>query len=748
MRASRPGASSLVHCKKSPAPVMGQALFARLVVANALAVLLAACGSNQQPTAPSAAAPALRKSAAVDATRLLNANAEAANWMTHGRTYDEQRFSPLRQINADNVGRLKLAWHLDLDAAHRAQESTPVIVDGVMYITAAWSKVLALDAATGKQIWSYDPAVSGEAGFKACCDVANRGVAVWNGKVYVGTIDGHLVALDAATGTPVWSVSAVDDSKSYTITGAPRVVKGRVIIGSAGSEYVTRGFISAYDAETGKQAWRFYTVPGEPGKPDGAASDQVLESKARPTWNAQSWKMGGGGTVWDAMAYDPKLDLLYFGTDNGSPWNHAVRSPGGGDNLFIASIIAVRPDTGEYVWHFQEAPGESWDYSAVQQIVLADLEIDGKLRQVLMQAPKDGFFYILDRASGEFISAQPYAAVNWATRLDPKTGRPSEDRHARYGETGKPWAALPGPGGAHNWMPMSYNSAAKVMYIPANDAGFVYIGDRHFKSRTFGWNTGIDFDAGALPDDPTAVAAIKSGLKGKLVAWDAQGQRALWTVPLQRPWNGGVVATAGELVFEGMATGELAAFKADDGRKLWSTQTNTGIVAPPVTYEAGGEQYVAIELGWGGAFPLSAGELARGFAPNTQNVPRVLAFKLNGTDTMPPAPQDPERKLDPPADSAAAAVIAQGKKQYHSYCNVCHGDSAVSSGVLPDLRYSAALSNPDAWQSIVHDGLRQARGMIAFSQGLKPGEIETIRAYVIHRAHEQLSQEPAGHAAR
>lgn len=713
------------------------------LIASGWVAMLTACGSNTGPApqaAPSAA-PAAPKVAAVDTARLLAADSDAGNWLTYGRTYDEQRFSPLKQINAANVGQLHLAWHIDLDAVHRAQESTPIIVDGVMYITTAWSKVLALDAASGKQLWAFDPSVPGAAGFKACCDVANRGVAVWNGKVYLGTIDGHLIALDAATGKPVWSVSAVDNSKSYTITGAPRVVKGKVIIGSAGSEYETRGLISAFDAETGKLVWRFYTVPGEPGKADGAASDRVLESKARPTWNAQSWKMGGGGTVWDAMAYDPKLDLLYFGTDNGSPWNRAVRSPGGGDNLFIASIIAVRPDTGEYVWHFQEAPGESWDYSAVQQIVLADLQIDGKMRQVLLQAPKDGFFYILDRATGEFLSAKPYAQVNWATRLDPKTGRPTEDPHARYGETGKPWAALPGPGGAHNWMPMSYDPFAKVMYIPANDLGFVYIGDKQFKPRSFGWNTGVDFNAGSLPDDPRAVAAIKSGLKGKLVAWDVPGQRALWSVGLDKPWDGGVLATAGNLVFEGMSTGAFAAFKADDGKQLWSTQTNTGIVAPPVTYEAGGTQYVVVELGWGGAFPLSAGELARGYAPNDQNVPRVLAFKLNGTDTMPPAPAPLQRKLDPPAETAPAAVVTQGKAHYHSYCNVCHGDSAVSSGVLPDLRYSAALSNPAAWQSIVHDGVLQSNGMISFSQALTPQEIESIRDYVIHRAHEQMAED-------
>ncbi|HEY4214359.1 MAG TPA: PQQ-dependent dehydrogenase, methanol/ethanol family [Steroidobacteraceae bacterium] len=695
--------------------------------------LLAACSSNESP--PAAAPAAAPKPAAVDAARIEAADREPGNWMTYGRTYDEQRFSPLNQITADNVGQLKLAWHVDLDAAHRAQESTPVIVDGVMYVTTAWSKVFALDAATGKQVWAFDPMAQGPAGFKACCDVPNRGVAVWNGKVYVGTIDGRLIALDAATGKQIWSVVTVDPSKSYTITGAPRVVKGKVIIGSGGSEYITRGYISAYDAETGKQVWRFYTVPGEPGKPDGAASDAVLESTARKTWNAESWKLGGGGTVWDSMAYDPKLDLLYFGTDNGSPWNSAVRSPGGGDNLFIASIIAVRPDTGEYVWHFQEAPGESWDYSAVQHIILADLTIDGRQRQVLLQAPKDGFFYVLDRATGEFLSGKPYGAVNWATGLDPKTGRPSVNPQAHFGETGKPWQALPGPGGAHNWMPMSYNPQTKLVYIPENDLGFVYFGDKHFTPRTFGWDSGIDFDAGSLPEDPKVVAAIKSGLKGNLLAWDPVGQREVWKTPLERPWSGGVVSTAGNLVFEGIATGEFAAFKADDGKRLWSVQTGTGIMAPPVTYQVGADQYVAVELGWGGAFALSAGELARGYVGNDQNVPRLLAFKLNGTDTLPAAPAPSDRKLEPPPDKAAAKVVAQGKAHYHSYCNVCHGDSAVSGGVIPDLRYSNALGSPELWQAIVHDGAKQGNGMISFAPALSAAEIETIRQYVIHRAH-------------
>ncbi|HEY0341483.1 MAG TPA: PQQ-dependent dehydrogenase, methanol/ethanol family [Steroidobacteraceae bacterium] len=718
-------------------------MYASLCGALGLVVLLAACGS--QGTAPVAAgagtqaAPAAATGkAAVNAARIVAADGEPGNWMTYGRTYDEQRFSPLQKINAQNVSQLKLAWHYDLDAAHRVQESTPIVVDGVMYLTSAWSKVFALDPATGKELWVFDPAVPGTTGVKGCCDVANRGVAVWNGKVYVGTFDGRLIALDAATGKPVWSVSTVDtpgaDPQSYTITGAPRIVKGKVIIGNAGGEYRARGYLTAYDAETGKKVWRFYTVPGEPGKADGAASDEVLESKARSTWNGEFWKLGGGGTTWDGMAYDPKLDLLYFGTDNGEPWNHAVR--GGGDNLFTASIVAVRPDTGQYVWHFQNTPGESWDYSAVQQMTLADLTLDGKVRRVIMQAPKNGYFYVLDRATGEFISAQPYTQTNWAKGLDPKTGRPLENPAARYGETGKPWTSMPGPSGGHSWQAMSYDPLTHLVYVPVIDGGFVFIGDKSFKPKVQGWNTAVDFNAGSLPEDPKVIAQIKSTLKGHLSAWDPVAQKQVWSVPYATSWNGGVVSTAGNLVFEGTSMGEFAAFQADDGKRLWSTQTYTGIVAPPITYEANGEQYVVVEVGWGGAFGLAAGQLAHDAQPNQGNIPRVLAFKLNGTDTMPAGMPAPDSQAPSPPNEASAKVVAQGKLRYHTYCSMCHGDSAFGGGVLPDLRHSVALSDPGLWQSIVHDGARSANGMVSFGGEMGKDEIETIRAYVIYRANQ------------
>lgn len=719
-------------------------MYATRVGALSLAALLVACGSKSTPPTPPAVAPSVGK-AAVNAARITAADSEPGNWMSYGRTYDEQRFSPLKQINAQNVNGLHLAWHYDLDAAHRVQETTPIVVDGVMYVTTAWSKVFALDPASGKELWAFDPAVPGTTGVKGCCDVGNRGVAVWNGRVYVGTFDGRLVALDAATGKQTWSVNTVDDPgadpQSYTITGAPRVVKGKVIIGNAGAEYKARGYITAYDADSGKKVWRFYTVPGEPGKRDGAASDDVLESKARSTWSGEFWKLGGGGTTWDGMAYDPKLDLLYFGTDNGEPWNHAAR--GGGDNLFTASIIAVRPDTGEYVWHFQNTPGESWDYSAVQQLTLADLMIDGKVRQVIMQAPKNGFFYVLDRATGEFVSAQPYTQVNWARGIDPHTGRPVEDPKARYGETGKPWIAMPGPSGGHSWPPMSYDPLTHLVYIPVIDGSFAFIADKSFKPKSMGWNTAVDFNAGSLPEDPKVIAQIQMNLKGRLLAWDPVLQKAAWAVPYDTSWNGGVVSTAGNLVFQGTAMGELAAYQADDGKRLWSTQTHTGILAPPITYEANGEQYVAVEVGWGGAFGLAAGQLAHDAQANQGNIPRLLSFKLHGTDTMPEPPPPPDLTLTPPPNKASAKVVAEGKLHYHTFCSMCHGDSAFSGGVLPDLRYSVALGDPAVWQSIVHDGVRSANGMVSFGGQMSKEQIESIRAYVIYRANATKQQAAA-----
>src|SRR5579883_2038358 len=418
--------------------------------------------------------------------------------------------------NASNVNRLGLAWTFDMETK-RGLEATPIVVDGTMYVTGSWSIVYAVDAVTGKRLWRYDPEVSRAWGQRACCDVVNRGVAVYGDLVYVATIDGRLIALK--NGIPQWSVQTTDKNQSYTITGAPRIVKGKVIIGNGGAEFGVRGYVSAYDAKTGKLVWRFYTVPGDPSKP----FESPAMEKAAKTWTGEWWKYGGGGTVWDSLAYDPELDLLYAGTGNGSPWNWKVRSPGGGDNLYLSSIVALKPDTGELVWHYQTTPGDSWDYTAVQQMILTTLSIEGKARKVIMQAPKNGFFYVLDRATGELLSAKPYVTINWAKEVDMKTGRPVENPEARELDPKKMFIQQPGPLGGHNWQPMSYHPGTKLVYIPAQENGYLYMADANFK-----WVPGGVWNLGMLPiptDDPAPFVT-----PGMLLAWDPVKQQAKWKV--------------------------------------------------------------------------------------------------------------------------------------------------------------------------------------------------------------------------
>src|SRR3954469_1109547 len=429
--------------------------------------LLAGCGQKAENSSATAAPPApARKFAAVDAARLLAANepANAGQWMSYGRDYAEQRFSPLKRINTETVKNLGLAWYGDFDT-RRGQESTPIVVDGVIYVTTAWSKVYAYDAKTGKQLWQFDPKVPGEAAVYACCDVVNRGVAAWNGKVYVGTIDGRLIALDAATGKSVWDIPTMDKGAAgYSITGAPRVVRGMVLIGQGGAEYSVRGYISAFDAETGALKWRWYTVPKDL---KGPFETPQLEMAARTWGGFLGSKTAGGGTIWDGITYDPKTDLVFLGTGNGGPWPAEIRDPGGkGDHLFLSSIVALKPDTGEYVWHYQQVQRDSWDYTSVQQITVADLKIDGKDRHVIMQAPKNGYFYVLDARSGELISAKPIVPLNWSTGIDMKTGRPIMNPAARYDVNNKGFIAVPHYGGAHTWTPMAFSPLTNLVYIP------------------------------------------------------------------------------------------------------------------------------------------------------------------------------------------------------------------------------------------------------------------------------------------
>jgi len=655
----------------------------------------------------------------VDAARLNKADGDAANWLSYGRTYSEQRFSPLTKITSDNAKQLGLAWFADLDT-NRGQEATPLVIDGVMYVSTAWSMVKAYDAATGKLLWSYDPEVPRELGVEGCCDVVNRGVAAWKGRIYVGTFDGRLVALDARTGKPVWSVKT-GDQKHLTITQAPRVIKGRVVIGMSGGEYGIRGYISAYDAETGKLDWRFYTVPGDPSKP----FENKAMAKAAKTWSGEWWKLGGGGVVWDAISYDPELNLVYFGVGNGLEWARSYRSANKGDNLFLSSIVALNADTGAYVWHFQVNPGEEWDYDAVGQLTLADLAIDGKPRKVIMQANKNGFFYVLDRKTGQFIHAKQYVPQNWASGLDSKTGRPIEHKDIHYSTTGKPIVMMPGPDGAHSWHPMAYNPKTGLVYIPAQEIGKSFTPVKDFKPSEIGWNLGVD------------VAGTPGAKKGYLLAWDPVAQKEAWRSDHVGPWNGGIVTTAGNLVVQGDATGHLNAYRADTGEKLWSIDVQSPIMAAPVSYEVNGEQYIAVLSGFGSAFSLQAGKVAAQ-SGNLRNISRVLAFKVGGTATLPAAPPMQQLVLNPPPATADAASVAAGDQLFGRYCAACHGENAVGGGVVPDLRASSFLGN-DFFYEIVLNGAMKDAGMAPFKAVLDQKDATAIRAYLIKRANEDKS---------
>jgi len=671
-----------------------------------------AAAASAQDTGSRAAA-----SRRVDQSFVVNNAAGTPDWPVVGMDYAETRYSRLDQINTANAKDLGLAWSYNLEST-RGVEATPVVVDGVMYVSASWSVVHAIDARTGQKLWTYDPGVDRSIGYRGCCDVVNRGVALWKGKVYVGAYDGRLIALDAATGKVVWERNTIEGQKgSYTITGAPRVFKGKVIIGNGGAEYGVRGYLTAYDAETGEQKWRWFSVPGDPSRP---FEDESMRRAAK-TWDPSGkwWEAGGGGTMWDTMAFDPELNTMYVGTGNGSPWAHKKRSPKGGDNLYLASIVALDPDTGKYKWHYQETPGDNWDYTSTQPMILADIRIDGKLRKVILHAPKNGFFFVIDRTNGKFISARNFVPVNWASGYD-RNGRPMEIAAARDGS--KPYDAIPGPYGAHNWHPMSFNPKTGLVYLPAQNVPVNLMDDKNWKFNEVGpgkpqsgtgWNTGKFFNA-----EPP-----KSKPFGRLLAWDPVAQKEVWRVEHVSPWNGGTLTTAGNVVFQGTADGRLVAYDASNGDKLWETPTGTGVVAAPSTYMVDGKQYVSVAVGWGGVYGLAARATER------QGPGTVYTFAVGGTAKMPEFVAQRMGKLLQGVKYDPAKVEA-GTALYVANCVFCHGVPGVDrGGNIPNLGYLDA-SYIENLGSFVFKGPAMARGMPDFTGKLSADDVESLKAFI------------------
>jgi quinohemoprotein ethanol dehydrogenase len=690
----------------------------------------------------SASAPAPATLGQVDDSRVANAPADDGNWLTHGRTFDEQRFSPLTQINRDTVSGLGLAWFRDM-GTNRTLEATPIVVDGVMFFSGAWSRVYAMSADDGEMLWSFDPKVSGEWGRRTCCDVINRGVAVYRGKVYVGALDGRLIALAANSGEQLWTADTIiDRERDYSITGAPRVANGKVFIGNGGAEYGVRGYASAYDAESGELLWRFFTVPGDPSQPFEHPEMEL----AAGTWSGGPWwEHGGGGTVWNSIVYDAEFDQVYLGTGNGAPWSHALRSPVGGDNLFLASIVAVDASSGRMNWYYQEVPAENWDYTATQDMALAEMKVDGALRKVLLQAPKNGFFYVLDRADGKLLRAHPFATVNWASHVDLETGRPVLNPDIDYLEKAQ-WV-LPGPLGAHNWQAMSVDVEAGLVYLPTHDIPFLYTMPEGwqktglYQRRTGQWNLGVELERiGARIVENIGSAPAS---RGYLKAFDPLSGEARWTVELPHYWNGGVLASQGGLVFQGDAQGYLSAYDKDSGAVLWQFNTYTSILAAPVTYAVDGVQYLAILTGTGGGDLFGPGAIDAGetlASGKYGNAGRMLVFKLGGTEQLPlPTLRDrsiPEQVLTAVPDED----LASGERLYFQNCAACHGFAARAAGAgIPDLRQMSSATH-DEFAAIVLGGSRMSNGMASFANVLTAGQAEQVHQYIRARAFEDREQ--------
>jgi quinohemoprotein ethanol dehydrogenase len=656
--------------------------------------------------------------AAADVTeeRVLAEAGEGRNWFLKGGNFRGEHFSPLRSINDDTVAELGLAWSSDLPVPDGIS-ATPIVVDGVIYVSGAYSLVFAIDATSGDVIWQYDPDVRS----KLAQDPAmswtarvNRGVAVWQGKVLATTADCRLIALDATTGKEVWSQETCDRTLGYAITDSPYVGGDMVFVGNAGSESQkkNRGYVSAYDVEGGELRWRFYTVPSDKPKENTSAAMKM----AAKTWSGTALeKFGGGGSNWNEMTYDPASGLLFFGTAGALPYPHHVRSPDGGDNLFLSSIVAVNARTGEYVWHYQTVPEDSWEYNATMNIVLADLHIGGKQRQTLLIAPKNGFHYVLDRLTGELIAAEKYAKVNWATHINLETGRPVYDPAAEYWERPDEAVAIwPNMWGAHSWNAMAFHPALKLVYIPVIDVP----------------NIVSDYKDGVF-DDTLEMLTVIDGRPfdpGKLVAWDPVENKPRWTVGYDLPFNGGIMTTAGNLVFQGDAHGRFNAYAADSGEKLWSVATGSNITAAPVSYLLEDEQYVLIPVGGGGGIQFVYPQMHAG--DEVEGPTRLMAFALDSKAPMPPVGRALRELPSQPELDASAEEIEVGRKIFSRQCKGCHGKNAVArfGGSVPDLRYATTETHA-TWHGIVVGGARQVNGMPRFRLSVE--DSEAVRAYVL-----------------
>ena len=688
----------------------------KLILGFSATILVLASIAFVEKTKPGSALHIAKVVGAVQDKQISTIEDNSGDWLTYGRNYGEERFSPLGQITKENVGQIGLAWSLNL-GTKRGIEATPLVVDGIMFISGPWSVVYAINTRNGKLLWTYDPQVPKEFGEKACCDVVNRGVAMYKGNIFVGTLDGRLVSINAATGKKKWEVLTVSHDRSYTITGAPRVMDGKVLIGNGGAEFGVRGYVTAYDAMTGKKIWRFYTVPGNPAK--GFEHPEMKE--AVKTWKGEWWKYGGGGTAWDAFAYDPKLKLIYVGTGNGSVWNREIRSPGGGDNLYLSSILAIHAETGKLKWHYQTTPGDSWDFTAVQQIILTQLEIKGKKREVLMQAPKNGFFYVLDRNTGELLSAEPYVYVNWASKVDMKTGRPVEASNARYLKSNE--QIYPMAYGGHNWQAMAFNPITKLVYIPAREISMIYGNEQNFVYDKDYWSLGI----GKNPANPTNMDSKGPKSHGKLIAWDPVQNKEVWSKKEKSIWNSGVLTTS-DLVFQGNAEGDFNALDAKTGQVIWTKNLGTGIVAPPITYLVDGVQYVTIAVGWGGVVSLKN--------KNTEqiNPGTIYTFAIGKNAAMPVFEKEAKKEYVTLAVDILDTQIAKGEDLFDKYCSACHTLAPNNpGGTIPNLTYS----HPDimgAFHQIVRDGIFLPKGMPKFKGRLSDEDISNIKGYILSSA--------------